>query len=162
MSYASRFVAALVALLAMALIASRQVFLSVVARDPSGLSTIAGRTHLWWALGAGISACIAGILMFRFFGLHEKVKWSKVKLTPAAPLLLALGGNQFINPPAPVPFDGERWAHANPWLSEGHSDDRIPMNGSVKDAGEISSGQRAFARRTHQLMFKKWSRTRHD
>lgn len=162
MSYKTKFVAALMALLAMAIIASRQLFLSVVTRDSTGLSTVAGRSHLWLALGAGISAFIASILMFRFFGLHEKVKWSKVKLTPAGPLLAALGGNPFANPPAPVPFDRERWTLANRWLSEGQPDDRIPMDGSVKDSGETSSGQRAFARRTHQLMFKRWSRTRHD
>ena len=162
MSYMSKFVAALVALLAMAIIASRQVFLSVVAREPSGLSTVAGRTHLWLALGACISAGIAGILMFRFFGLHEKNKWSKVELTPTGPLIAALGGNAFINPPTLLRFDTKRWALANHWLSEGQPDDRIPMDGSVKASGETSSGQRAFARRTHQLMFKKWSRTRHD
>jgi hypothetical protein len=162
MSYMSKFVAALLALLAMAIIVSRQVFLSVVTRDPSGLSTGAGRTHLWLALGACISAGIAGILMFRFFGLHEKNKWSKVELTPTGPLLTALGGNPFTNPPALVRLDDKRWALANPWLSEGQPDDRTPMDGSVKDSGETSSGQRAFARRTHQLMFKKWSRTRHD
>jgi hypothetical protein len=146
----------------MALIASRQVFLSVVTRDPSGLSTVAGRTHLWLALGSCLTACIAGFLMFHFFGLHEKNKWNKVELTPAGPILAALGGNPFSKSPAPVRFDAKRWALANPWLSEGEPDDRIPMDGSVKDSGETSSGQRAFARRTHQLMFKKWSRTRHD
>jgi len=162
MSHMSKFVAALVALLAMAIIASRQVFLSVVTRDPAGLSTVAGRTHLWLALGSCLTACIAGILMARFFGLHEKNKWSKVELTGAGPILAALGGNRFLNPPAPVRFDTKRWALANPWLSEGQLDDRTPMDGSVENSGDTSSGQRAFARRTHQLMFKKWSRTRHD
>ena len=162
MSHMSKFVAALVAVLAMAIIASRQLFLSVVTRDSTGLSTVVGRSHLWWALAAGISACLAGILMFRFFDLHEKNKWSKVELTPVGPILAALGGNRFINSPAPVRFEAKRWTLANPWLSEGQPDDRIPMDGSVKDSGETLSGQRAFARRTHQLMFKKWSRTRHD
>ena len=162
MSYKTKFVAALIVLPAMAIIASRQLFLSVVTRDSMGLSTVAGRSHLWLALGAGISAFIASILMFRFFGLHEKMKWSRVKLAPAGPLLGALGGNPFINSPAPVPFGRERWALADSWLSEGQPDDRIPMDGSVKDSGEASSGQRAFARRTHQLMFKKWSQERHD
>lgn len=162
MSYKTKFVAAVIAMLAMAIIASRQLFLSVVTRDSTGLSTAVGRSHLWLALGAGISALIAGILMFRFFGLHEKMKWSKVTLTPAGPLLAALGGNPFLNPPALVPFDGERWGLASSWLAQGQPDDRTPMNGSVKDRAETSSGRRSFARRTHQLMFKKWSRTRHD
>ena len=162
MSYMSKFVAALVGLLLMALMASWELFLFAVKRDPSGVSTWAARSRLWLALGAVITAAIAGSLMFRFFGLHEKMKWSKVKLTPTGPLFTALGGNPFINPPTLVSFDAERWALADSWLSEGQPDDRMPMDGSVKVSGETSSGQRAFARRTHQLMFKKWSRTRHD
>jgi hypothetical protein len=162
MSYLSKFVSALVGLLLMAFVVSWELFLFVIKRDPSGLSTGGGRSHGWLALGAGMTACIAGALMFRFFGRHEKIKWSKVELTPTGPLLItALGGNPFINPPTLVPFDAKRWALANPWLSEGQPDDRIPMDGSVKDSGETSSGQRAFARRTHQLMFKKWSQARH-
>ena len=59
-------------------------------------------------------------------------------------------------------FDPIRWARLNPWLSEGQADDRIPMNGSVKDSGGIPSVQRSFARRSHQAMFKKWSQSRRD
>jgi len=59
-------------------------------------------------------------------------------------------------------FDPVRWAQLNPWLSEGQADDRIPMNGSVKDSGGIPSVQRAFARKSHQTMFKKWSQARRD
>ena len=162
MSHTSKFVAALVGLLLMALAVSWELFLFVVKQDPSGLSTGGGISHLWWALGAGITACIAGMLMFRFFDRHEKTKWSKVALTPAGPLLTALGGNPFINPPAPDPFDAEHWALPNPWLSEGQANDRAPMDGSVTDCDEAPSGQRAFARRTHQQMFKKWSEARHD
>lgn len=61
-----------------------------------------------------------------------------------------------------IEFDPVRWAQLNPWLSEGQADDRTPMNGSVKDSGETRSVQRAFARRSHQAMFKKWSQARHD
>lgn len=66
------------------------------------------------------------------------------------------------NSPAPAEFDPIRWALLNPWLSEGQPDDRTPMNGSVKDSGGPPSVQRSFARRTHQVMFKKWSKARHD
>ncbi len=59
-------------------------------------------------------------------------------------------------------FDPISWALLNPWLSEGQADDRIPMNGSVKDSGGPPSVQRAFARKSHQAMFKKWSQARHD
>ena len=154
MNYLSKFIAALVALLAMAIIASRQIFLFL---SPAG-----GSFHLWLALGAGITAFIAGGLMFRSIRRYEKIKWSKVELTNAGPLLTALGGNPFINPLAPVPFNAERWALNNAWLSEGQANDRVQMDGSVKNSGETPSGQRAFARRAHQLMFKKWSQERHD
>jgi hypothetical protein len=162
MNYMSKFVVALVGSLLMALVATWELYLFVVIRDPSGLSTEGGRSRLWLALGAGITACVAGSLMFHFFGRHEKFKWSKVTLIPTKPLLTALGGNPIINPISTVPFDAGRWARANPWLTEGQADDRIPMDGSVKDNGETSSGQRAFARRTHQLRCKKWSQERHD
>ena len=64
--------------------------------------------------------------------------------------------------PAQAKFDPIRWALLNPWLSEGQPDDRIPMNGSVKDIEGAPSVQRSFARRRHQAMFKKWSQARHD
>ena len=60
------------------------------------------------------------------------------------------------------PFDPTRWALANPWLSEGQADDRTPMNGAVEKSNRTHSSRRAFARRSHQLMFKKWSQGRHD
>ena len=65
--------------------------------------------------------------------------------------------------PTQAKFDPTRWALLNPWLSEGQPDDRTPMNGSVKDNGVgIPTVQRAFARRSHQAMFKKWSQARSD
>jgi hypothetical protein len=70
--------------------------------------------------------------------------------------------NSETNSPAQAEFDPVRWAQRNQWLSEGQADDRIPMNGSVKDSGGIPSVQRSFARRSHQAMFKKWSQARHD
>jgi hypothetical protein len=66
------------------------------------------------------------------------------------------------NSPIRTEFDPIRWALLNPWLSEGQPDDRIPMNGSVKDSGGPPSVQRSFARRSHQAMFKKWSQARRD
>jgi hypothetical protein len=64
--------------------------------------------------------------------------------------------------PIRADYDPIRWALLNPWLSEGQPDDRIPMNGSVKDSGGTPSVQRSFARRRHQAMFKKWSQARRD
>ena len=63
---------------------------------------------------------------------------------------------------AQTKFDSVAWARLNPWLLEGQADHRIPMNGSVKDSGGTPSVQRSIARRSHQLMFKKWSQARHD
>ena len=63
---------------------------------------------------------------------------------------------------AQTEFDSVRFAQLNPWLVGGQADDRMPMNGSVKDSGGTPSGQRAFARRRHQTMFKKWSQARQN
>ncbi len=160
MSYMSKFVSALAGFSLMTLVVSWQLFLFLV--EPSAVSTGGKRSHLWFALGAVIAAALVGSLMFRFFARHEKIKWSKVALTPAATRPAALGGNPFIDLPQLSPFNAERWALANARLSEGRHDDRIPMDGGVKDVGGAASGQRAIARRTHQLMFKKWSQARHD
>ena len=62
----------------------------------------------------------------------------------------------------PAPFDPILWALKNPWLSEGQADDRRPMNGSVAPNRGTASANRAFARRSHQVAFKKWSQARHD
>jgi|SRR5687768_14801866 len=84
MSNLTKFVMALVGLVAMLLVASRQLFLFVVMTDPSGID--GGNSHLWLAAIAGVIACIAGGLMFVFFGRHEDKKWSKVVMTPTGPL----------------------------------------------------------------------------
>ena len=67
-----------------------------------------------------------------------------------------------INSQTGEPFDPASWVLANPWLSEGQSDDRTPMNGAVEKSDRTRSSLRAFARRSHQLMFKKWSQARRD
>jgi hypothetical protein len=163
MSYMSKSVAALVGLLGMAVVASRQLFLFTVFGGPQGfLDSQGGRYHLWLAVSAGITACIAGSLMFHFFLRHERNKWSRVPMAPIGTLLTAISDNPSNNPVIPAAFDAMRWALANPWLSEGQADDRRPMNGSVADSGGTPSAQRAFARRSHQVMFKKWSQARHD
>jgi hypothetical protein len=160
MSYMSKFVAALAGLLLMSLVASWKLSSFVVIRGPSGLSTAEARSHLSLAAVAGITACIAGGLMVYFLSRHKKNKWSKVDMTTTGRLLTASALNPSNSPN--WPFDAKRWALANSWLAEGQADDRMPMDGSVTDSGETPSGQRAFARRTHQFMFKKWSQTRHD
>ena len=162
MSYMSKFVGALIGLLLMAIVASRQLFLFAVLRDTSGLSIKGASSHFWLAVIAGVTSCVAGGLMFHFFNRHERDKWSRTPMTLIGPRLSPLIQNPSVNSPALVPFDPIRWALANPWLVEGHADDRMPMNVSVADSGETPSGQRAFARMSHQVMFKRWSQARHD
>jgi len=59
-------------------------------------------------------------------------------------------------------FDPIRWELANPWLVEGQPDDRMPVNGAVAVGGGTPAERRSFARRSHQLMFKKWSQDRRE
>ena len=158
MSNMSKFVAALVGLLLMGLVASWELFSFVVIRDPSGLSTPG--SHLSRAAFAAIAACVAGGLMAYFWSRHEKNKWATVESSPVDRLFTASARNPSNS--SNWPFDARRWALANSWLAEGQADDRLPMDGSVTDSGETQSGQRAFARRTHQSRFKKWSQARHD
>jgi len=158
MSNLTKFVMALIGLLAMAIVVSRQLFLFAAVGNP--VSSQAGLSHLWLSLGAAIAACVSGILMFHFFSRHEKHKWSKVGTPPIAALLTPFTINRATSP-EPTPFDDKHWALANSWLVK-QPDDGIPMDGSVRDIGGTASEQRAFARRTHQLMFKKWSQDRHD
>ena len=160
MSNLTKFVMAVVGLVAMLLVVSRQLFLFVLMKDPSGLRMDGGTSQLWLAAIAGVIACIEGGLMFFFFGRHENNKWSKVVMTPTGPLLTPLAVS-LATSPAGAPFNARRWALANSWLVK-QPDDRTPIDGSVRDSGQTSSGQRSFARRTHQLMFKKWSQERHD
>jgi hypothetical protein len=66
-SYMTKLVAAIVGLPLMALVTSWELFLFAVMRDPSGLSTEGGRSHLLLAAIAGITICVAGALMFHSF-----------------------------------------------------------------------------------------------
>jgi hypothetical protein len=159
MSYVSKFVAAVVGLMVMAVFAGSHLGLFTVFTDPQSLDSRGGRYHLWLAISAGIAACIAGALMFHFFARHQKDKWSKEPKASIGTLPTTISGNPSDTAP---PFDAVGWGRLNPWLSEGQADDRMPMNGSVAESGGSASAQRAFARRSHQIMFKKWSQARHD
>ena len=161
MSHMSKLVMAIIGMVVLAMVASRQLFLFALTSGQPELSTSGGISHLWLAAIAGISACVAGGLMFYFFRRQEETKGSTPEMTPFGPLVTPIQLNSSTSP-APAPFDAVSWALANPWLTEGQPDDRIPMDGRVRDSGQTAPGQRAFARRTHQLMFKKWSQARHD
>lgn len=162
MSYMSKFVTAVAGLMVMAVFAGTQLGLFSVFTDPQSLDSRGGRYHLWLAISAGIAACIAGALMFHFFARHQKDKWSKEPKASVGTLRTAINGNPSNNSVTSPLFDAVSWGRLNPWLSEGQADDRMPMNGSVAESGGSASAQRAFARRSHQIMFKKWSQARHD
>jgi hypothetical protein len=166
MRYASKSVAAFVGLLVMAIVFSRQLFLFTAFRDPQGFVDPPGaRYHLWLSLVAAVIACIAGALMFYFFGRHRRNESSRPTDAPrerATAIPNDYADYAPVIPPAPVPFNAKQWAQLNPWLSKGQSDDRRPMDGSVADSGGTSSGQRTLARESHQLKFKKWSQARRD
>ena len=95
--------------------------------------------------------------MFKFFHwLGENMR------SKAAAVRKREVSDQPTSPGAFTVFDPIRWGLANPWLVEGQPDDRMPVNGAVAVSGGTSAERRSFARRSHQLMFKKWSQDRHD
>lgn len=163
MSYMSKSVAAVVCLLVMAIVVSRQLFLFAVFRDPQGfLDSQGGRYHLWLAIIAAVFACIAGALMFYFFGRHNRNKWSQPLTAPVGPAIAPTSDSPIANSPTSAFFDAVRWAQLNPWLSEGQEDDRSPMRGTDGVSSGSLSARRSSTRRTHQVMYKKWSQARHD
>jgi hypothetical protein len=63
-----KILAAVAGMFAMAMTASRQLYLFAIFRDARGiLDPQGGVFHLWLAIGAALIACIAGGLMFLFF-----------------------------------------------------------------------------------------------
>ena len=98
--------------------------------------------------------------MLDFFRRHG---WSKAAGPPVpAPLPISNSSAGPGNETPPLRFDPIKWARANPWLAEGQADDRLQVNGAVAAGGGTPAEERSLARRTHQLMFKKWSQARHD
>ncbi|MFN2531616.1 MAG: hypothetical protein ABR555_09990 [Pyrinomonadaceae bacterium] len=76
------------------------------------------------------------------------------------PLAISTSTNpDFKIPSAPVVV--AHWSLMNESQVEGQRDDRKPMNGSVASHSDwTASADRAFARRYHQSMYKKWSQDR--
>ena len=151
-----KFLVALLCLLVLAIVASRQLFLfTVIPRglmDPSG-----GRDHLWFALSAATMACIAGGLMILFFLRQDTNKWSKLVRPPLAAIHISTN-----NSATPAPFNPEHWGQQNSWLLEGSADDRRPMLSRSTDGPGSASANRSIARHAHQVSYKEWSRERHD
>jgi len=60
-------------------------------------------------------------------------------------------------------MNAAHWSAINKAQLEGQRDDRQQMNGSVATSeGPAPSARRSFARKSHQLMYKKWSNDRHE
>jgi hypothetical protein len=152
-----KFLVALLCLLVMAIVASRQLFLFTVI--PQGLvNPTGGRDHLWLAVSAATMACIAGGLMIYFFLRQDGNKWSKVPWAlPLAAIDISTN-----NSATPAPFNPEHWGQQNSWLLEGSADDRRPMLSRATDGPGSASARRSIARRSHQVSYKEWSRERHD
>jgi hypothetical protein len=64
--------------------------------------------------------------------------------------------------PVPDSFNPSHWAFINEWRLNDQGDDRKPMIGAVAESSGSLSARRSFARRSHQLMYKEWSKTRLD
>ncbi len=157
------FVAAAVAMIVMALAASRQLYLFVVFRNADGLlDTQAGKYHLWLAAGAILISSIAACLMFLFFLGLGKSEPSGIAVSPLGPRPAPIDVKSSINSPAREQFNAERWEQLNGWCVGGQADDRRPMNGSIVKSLGSASAQRAAARLTYQGMYKVWAQERHD
>jgi len=158
-----QFVAAVIGMLVMAIIASRQLYLFVVFRNEQGLLDPQGRRyHLWLAAGAILMAAIAAGLMFLFFLGREESEQTEVPVSPlrTQPTLINIKPDS--NSLAVDQFNAVRWAQLNEWCVEGQADDRRQMNGSVGASLGSAPARRADARLSHQIMYKEWARERHD
>jgi hypothetical protein len=155
-----KFLVALLCLLVLAVVASRQLFLFTVIPQ-SLLDPSAGRDHLWLAVSAATMACIAGALMILFFLRQDRSKWFKPPWAVVRPpvTLIDISTN---NSSTPAPFNPEQWAHQNSWLLEGSADDRRPMLTGAGVSSVSASARRSIARHSHQVRYKEWSRERHD
>ena len=120
-----------------------------------------GNHGLWLTVGAMVIASIAGGLVFYFFLAHQDAS-SKTTGVPVRPGTASVRDVVNVKSTIPEPFDIKRWEKLNPWLIQGQADDRMPMRGAAGDGNGSLSARRSTARRTHQIMFKKWSQTRHD
>jgi hypothetical protein len=159
----TKFVAAMVGMFVMAIIASRQLYLFVVFRNADGLlDPQGGRYHLWLALGAILISAMAACLMFLFFLGHGKSERLEVPVSALGPLPALINVKPNTNSPIVHHFNAISWAQQNEWYAEGQADDRRQMNGRVGASVSSASAQRSDARLTHQAMYKEWAKERHD
>ena len=93
----------------------------------------------------------------RLRNIRSKRPIAPLKLRPAP-----AGDKLATNSPTPAPFDAIYWAQLNEWHLAGQADDRRPMNGSVGNSSGSALARRSVARQSHQVMYKEWSKQRHD
>ena len=101
---------------------------------------------------------IALVLLVFVRSRNKRIEVATVSLKrPLAP-----NDDLIVKVPAPDSFDTSHWAFINEWHMNDQGDDRRPMIGAVAESSGSLSARRSFARRSHQLMYKEWSRTRRD
>jgi hypothetical protein len=153
----TKFVASVVSVIVMAIVASWQFSLFVMFSNPQGhLEPQGGRYHLWLAVSAAVMASIAGISMFFLFCYDAKENDIRVE-TRRAPT----GDNLIVKSPTSS-FSDAIYRQLQEGHFEGQADDRRPMLGSVGKSTGSASARRSIARLAHQVMYKKWSQERHD
>lgn len=155
----TKFVAAVVSVVVMAIVAGWQFSLFVMFSDTQGHSDLqGGRYHLWLAISAAVMACVAGGLMFFVF-LSDADKGNDIRVETQ---LALTGDNPITKSQTWAPFDAVYWDRLSKWHLEGQADDRRPMLGRVGESTGSSSSRRSVARLAHQVMYKRWSQERHD
>ena len=140
--------------------ASRLLYL-FMSRDSQGFSL--GRNYsLWLTLGVVfIASSVAGLVFYSFLR-RNRDKVPEILEAHLQPLTQPPTGDLTHKVTTPEAFDFIAWQNRNPWLVEGQADDRMPMLGAAGDGSGSLSVRRSTARRTHQMMYKKWSQARHD
>jgi len=106
-----------------------------------------------------IESAIAALVLFLWY---FKTASEKMLRTPA--LTTARANEHAVQPVVARRNLGDesRWAFINSWQVKPQADDR-ELVGSVRDSsGDSPSGQRSTRRRRQQVMFKEWSKARHD
>jgi hypothetical protein len=78
------------------------------------------------------------------------------------PTFTPAGANPAAHAPVAASFDSIYWGQMNDWHVKEQADDRRPMFGSIAKKTGSASAHRADARRSLQVMYKKWSVTERD
>jgi hypothetical protein len=69
----SNVLSAVIGVTAIAAVALWQFYLFATFKTSHGVVDVQGGTiHLWWAIGAAMIACLAGVLVFSVFLRHDK------------------------------------------------------------------------------------------